>query len=164
MTDTITLPRELLERAIEVLMDHGLEDIGLELNAVLAQPAQQEPVGEVIDVRDGAFYCEFSGPLPVGTKLYTAPAAQPAQEPQQFGDLTGVAVCCGEYAKCHRPCTPRGVWMANETYLKAQERKPLTDEQIAELFPKHLRGDYKDLVPYSFARAIEQAHGIGSKT
>ena len=42
MTDTITLPRELLERAIEVLMDHGLEDIGLELNAVLAQPAQQE--------------------------------------------------------------------------------------------------------------------------
>ena len=112
----------------------------------------------------GAKGSDYDRQYKEGAKAAKAARAQPAQEPQQFGDLTGVAVCCGEYAKCHRPCTPRGVWMANETYLKAQERKPLTDEQIAELFPKHLRGDYKDLVPYSFARAIEQAHGIGSKT
>lgn len=23
-------------------------------------------------------------------------------------------VCCGEYAKCHRPCTPRGAWQASQ--------------------------------------------------
>ncbi len=24
------------------------------------------------------------------------------------------ALCCGEYAKCSRPCTPRGEWLAKE--------------------------------------------------
>ena len=43
------------------------------------------------------------------------------------------------------------------------QRQPLTDEEISALFPAHLRGDYKDLIPYSFARAIERAHGIGGE-
>lgn len=34
--------------------------------------------------------------------------------PQQFDDLSGVQVCCGEYASCHRPCTPRGRWQASQ--------------------------------------------------
>jgi len=40
------------------------------------------------------------------------------------------------------------------------QRKPMTEEEIAALFPAHLSGDYKDIIPYSFARAIERAHGI----
>ena len=28
-------------------------------------------------------------------------------------DLTGVSVCCGDYAHCGRPCTPRGRWQAS---------------------------------------------------
>ena len=41
-------------------------------------PQQQaEPVGEVTAAVDGAFKCEFSKHLPVGTKLYTTPP--PAQ-------------------------------------------------------------------------------------
>ena len=34
---------------------------------------QAEPVGEVTAAVDGAFKCEFSKHLPVGTKLYTTP-------------------------------------------------------------------------------------------
>ena len=34
---------------------------------------------------------------------------------QPLGDLTGVRVCCGEYTKCFRPCTPRGRWEVAET-------------------------------------------------
>lgn len=34
--------------------------------------------------------------------------------PQAMEDLAGVTVCCGDFAKCHRPCTPRGQWMATE--------------------------------------------------
>lgn len=29
-----------------------------------------------------------------------------------LADPTGVEPCCGEYAQCHRPCTPRGRWLA----------------------------------------------------
>jgi hypothetical protein len=40
----------------------------------------QEPVGEVTEVSDNGFRCEFSQRLVVGTKLYTfPPAAQPVR-------------------------------------------------------------------------------------
>ena len=54
------------------------------LREALAQPVQpvQESVGEVTEVSDNGFRCEFSQCLAVGTKLYTfPPAAQPVQEP-----------------------------------------------------------------------------------
>ena len=42
--------------------------------------------------------------------------AQQVAVPQAMEDLTGVTVCCGDFAKCHRPCTPRGQWMATKAY------------------------------------------------
>jgi hypothetical protein len=46
---------------------------------------QAEPVGEVVEVNNDGFRCEFSQRLAVGTKLYTfPPAAQPVQEPETF--------------------------------------------------------------------------------
>ena len=44
-----------------------------------AQPVQ-EPIGEVVEVNNDGFKCEFSQHLPVGTKLYTTPPL-PEQEP-----------------------------------------------------------------------------------
>ena len=44
-----------------------------------AQPVQ-EPIGEVVEVNNDGFKCEFSQHLPVGTKLYTTPPP-PVQEP-----------------------------------------------------------------------------------
>jgi hypothetical protein len=43
------------------------------------------------------------------------------------------------------------------THPPRREWRGLTEEEISALFPSHLRGDYKDLIPYSFARAIEAA-------
>lgn len=37
-----------------------------------------------------------------------------ADAQQAFGDLTGVKPCCGEYATCCLPCTPRGRWEAQQ--------------------------------------------------
>ena len=34
---------------------------------------EQEPVGKVVEAVEGAFRCEFTAPLPAGTKLYTTP-------------------------------------------------------------------------------------------
>jgi hypothetical protein len=38
-----------------------------------------------------------------------------------------------------------------------REWQSLSDKEISAMFPAHLRGDYKDLIPYSFARAVEKA-------
>ena len=46
-------------------------------------------------------------------ELRAQATALPDVPAQEFGDLTGVQVCCGEYGKCHRPCTPRGRYLAN---------------------------------------------------
>jgi hypothetical protein len=43
------------------------------------------------------------------------------------------------------------------THPPRREWRGLTEEEISALFPSHLRGDYKDLIPYSFARAVEAA-------
>jgi hypothetical protein len=56
-------------------------------------------------------------------------------------------------------------WLANMfptitplyTHPPRREWRGLTEEEINAVFPSHLRGDYKDLIPYSFARAIEAA-------
>ena len=37
------------------------------------QRTEQEPVGKVVEAVEGAFRCEFTAPLPAGTKLYTTP-------------------------------------------------------------------------------------------
>lgn len=51
---------------------------------------QAEPVGEVVEVNNDGFRCEFSQRLAVGTKLYTfPPAAQPEQEPVAWVCMKG---------------------------------------------------------------------------
>lgn len=45
--------------------------------------------------------------------------------------------------------------------LSKAERKPLTDEQIDDLWSEHEKGGVFDV--HDFARAIEAAHGIGDK-
>ena len=55
-----------------------------------AQPVQ-EPVGEVVEIGDHGFRCEFSQHLAVGAKLYTAPPLperQPLTDKQILADET----------------------------------------------------------------------------
>ena len=67
--------------------------------------------------------------------LALPPEDEPEQsEPQPLEDLTGVKVCCGEYATCYRPCTPRGRWLANR---EAQQHNELSNEEIIKLADYH---------------------------
>ena len=75
-----------------------------------AQPVQ-EPVGEVVEVNNDGFRCEFNRRLAVGTKLYTfPPAAQPVQEPvacrfcfSKKGCWTWQCYKCGEIDDVQKP-------------------------------------------------------------
>jgi len=85
-----------------------------------------------------------------------APTA-PAQPLSYEESWAGSKPCCGEYASCGRPCTPRGRWEAQ------QAQQPLTDEQIdaihlqvSEAYDRTCEG-YES---HNFARAIESAHNI----
>jgi hypothetical protein len=84
-----------------------------------------------------------------GEKLMAEPIAEseiykPQQEP----------VACG-YDETTGNCTNSPC-----CYTSPPQRKPLTDEQIEDLyFDKFSMGELK-----AFARAIEAAHGIGDKT
>lgn len=53
-----------------------------------------------------------------------ARAALAAIGPQDFGDLTGVQPCCGDYVNCHRACTPRGRWQATKDREDALATQP----------------------------------------
>jgi len=72
---------------------------------------QAEPVGEVVEVNNDGFRCEFSQRLAVGTKLYTVPPAQPpAQEPvtcrfchDARGCWTWQCYHCGEIDDVQQP-------------------------------------------------------------
>lgn len=94
-----------------------------------------------------------------------ARAALAAIGPQDFGDLTGVQPCCGDYVNCHRACTPRGRWQATkdreDALASPPSREPLTEEQIAELYVEWSntdRASFADLM-----RSVERAHGIHSR-
>ena len=78
---------------------------------------QAEPVGEVVEVNNDGFKCEFSQLLAVGTKLYTTPPA--AQRPW-------VALTEFQFAEIYNKwndsngSTPWGLYHAIEKALKAK--------------------------------------------
>jgi hypothetical protein len=84
--------------------------------------------------------------------MYNDPPTAPAQ-PLSLEDSLAVAKpCCGEYASCNRPCTPRGRWEAQ------QSQQSLTDDEIIKLADYHTT--YQIESPSTsgmidFARAIE---------
>lgn len=150
MTNTITLPRSVVEQALEALdaltdrvdgtgfantdeFDRALDSISA-LRAALEQPqVKQEPVAWMYDAT-------FMDGTPLTDWLTS-------KDPRE--------VCLHEEdARNVRPL-----------YLSQQPpRQPLTDEQIADIedmFSNEFGLEAKHAV--DFARAIERAHGIGGK-
>jgi len=76
-----------------------------------------------------------------------------AQPAQALEDLSGVRACCGEYAKCHRPCTPRGAWQASQ----AQPAQELTDEQKQEIHNQTGAGHALICLVESYVRGARSA-------
>jgi hypothetical protein len=61
---------------------------------------QAESVGEVVEVNNDGFRCEFSQHLAVGTKLYTVPPAQPqVQEPVEGAQILSKQVRPAEFSR-----------------------------------------------------------------
>ena len=54
----------------------------------------------------------------------------------------------------------RGVWIKTPLYAAPPQRKPLTEEEIVTMYAECPTSD-NDMI--EFARAIEQAHGIGGQ-
>lgn len=116
--------------------------------ALLAHPQEaQEPVATVHDPYDTPgleWHCR--NPPETGAMLYAAPA-QPAQPPADGW------VCV--------PKEPSKAMLAAAPQPPARE--PLSDEQIDQLIMKHTGGFIGGMHFVHLARAIEAAHGIGSK-
>jgi hypothetical protein len=101
--------------------------------------------------------------------LYTHPPTAPAQQPLSYEESwAGSKPCCGEYASCGRPCTPRGRWEAQ------QSQQPLSAEQIRDLVKECGLDWHRGFYPLfdgdetnRFAvlvQATETAHGIKGET
>ena len=73
-------------------------------------------------------------------------------------------VCCGDYEKCIKPCTPRGRWLANQQMTRLEQEKGqfvggipevsqqrewvgLTDDEITKIMHRWRNGyiDIKDV-------------------
>ena len=87
--------------------------------------------------------------------------AQPEQEPVAW---IYESVCGNDFSTCNDP--PSYAKNIRPLYTTPLQRKPLTDEQIAEMWLEILgstppSGIHEDgLQPWRFVRAIEAAHGI----
>ena len=141
------------------------------VQAELASRKGQEPVGHLtLDgdfIQNQRWYMQF-GVVPKGKALYLAAGAQPTirdfrtvQDHIKTVDIVGwrwVATCgSGAYQLTdYEPM--RGYSYKSPVYevppVQAQERKPLTDDQITEVWRelREQKGDWSDL---DFARAIE---------
>ena len=126
-----------------------------------AQPVQ-EPVGEVVEVSDNGFRCDFNRRLAVGTRLYIAPPA--AQRPWQ--GMTEQDMPSGEDPMFDHPYFIAGLVYAAKVLqeknnaapaAQPEQRKPLTEQEIGAIL-EDINAFGTRL--YTFARAIEAAHNI----
>lgn len=154
MNDTITLPRSVVEQALEALFmykpmvtgvtfQHGLDAMQA-LRAALEQPqVEQEPV-EYWTVANG--WVSEQAEVPAAAWVYP-----------EFWDHCKNVGCGTAY---RQPGSGR-----QPLYTCPQpKREPLTAEQIADIedmFSNEFGLEAKHAV--DFARAIERAHGIGGE-
>ena len=102
---TVTLMREGINKhKARELADH-----------FAAQPVQ-EPVGEVVEVNNDGFKCEFNQRLAVGARLYIAPpATQPVQEPlEQLRPAEFIQLTKGKEAVTGIPAYCWSEWLNKE--------------------------------------------------
>jgi hypothetical protein len=85
-----------------------------------------------------------------GTEFYTTPPAQPAALSLE-DSLRVTKVCCGDYANCHAPCTPRGRWQAQPAAWVG-----LTQREWDDLWDEHHDEYGYQLSADGYERAIEQ--------
>ena len=91
--------------------------------------------------------------------------AQPEQEPVA-DDIASILACRD---MLDAQVVPPRTWVGSgdledsNAYLTPPQRKPLTDEEISDLWCKVSNTDFVTADTHVFARAIEAAHNIGEK-
>jgi hypothetical protein len=116
-----------------------------------AQPVQ-EPVGEVVEVNNDGFRCEFNRRLAVGTKLYIAPPL-PVQEP--WGACVSGRVFVGALPEHVRKISEDEGAPIQWLYTTAAQRPwvGLTEFQFAEIYNKW--NDSNGSTPWGLNQALE---------
>lgn len=116
--EMVSVPREAVVQAAELLQEYNKCSIARDLRAILAQPAVQhqgEPVAVVNEADDGLFveliYGEDGNPLRMGDKLYARPGsstvfllreiARELRNPNQFGWEDALAAKIESALKAH---------------------------------------------------------------
>ena len=123
------------------------------LRAALAQQ-EQEPVAWMVYTEDGksAYVTDNPHDLVGAYKAFALYTHPPCRESQGLAkeDIAQNLQSRHDAAKLLEE-------RRQEIAQPRREWQSLSDKEISAMFPAHLRGDYKDLIPYSFARAIERA-------
>ena len=142
---TITVPRVVLEQALEALSfscpaphlmsKHAAAEAAL--RAALEKP--EYPLGKAT--------------TDVGVPVYVVKKAEPVQEPVAWALHTGTK----QGIKWNRR-----VEHGTPLYTAPPQRKPLTEDEIALIVADCSASAHRH-DDFSFARAIERAHGIGGQ-
>jgi hypothetical protein len=62
-------------------------------------------------------------------------------------------VCCGDYEKCWKACTPRGRWLAEKELAKPEQEKPEWQELYKDEI-KEILNDGEEWTGIEFAQAV----------
>ena len=128
--------------------------------------AAQRALKAMEDGEDRADMIEFSDALIALKQALAEPECKCTMRQKMVGD--GCAVCNPERAKdlAEPEQEPDGIsWLKRDSgyFTAPTPRKPLTDEEIINIGKKAHAIEGPHILPVSFARAIERAHGIGEQ-
>jgi len=120
-----------------------------------SQPAQQEPYCYVYTENGEDFFAPPTAYVPdEATPLYKSPQSPAQQKPVAYSYTSRIT---GAQGFSHHPM-PKFIdaesWDIKPLYTRPQAREPLTDEEIWGI------AERSEDNRFSFARAIEAAHGI----
>jgi len=139
------------------------QDVQQEIEPTSQESRQVEPVAYVTGYSKGYATVRPVDPcllMPVGMALYRSPPTINEMETvEPVGEIILQDTKYHGRAMAVKPCGKNGVLPeGTKLYAAPPQRKPLTDEEIAEIAatPAAIPGSYV----HSFARAIEAAHGI----
>lgn len=134
--------RELLQQALDALKlhlthhEHGcvyLNPVMYALEAALAQPEQasNEPP-DYVEPPTSDYHNGWEEGFEAAKNLFKKESAPQNADPRLLlarkDNCTALAqpepqVCCGDYAKCMKACTPRGRWLANQQMTRIEQEK-----------------------------------------